>query len=1004
MDRRWEDTKPSSPSSSSRPLPPSNVYSRIYIPSQYKSKNRTSSCSTRSFESLPEGEQANFKPQQYSFPSQSLQHPQPHKHHRRHSEQSKYTSYKKERVEKRWRAILELLETERSYVKDLDLIWNFFIQPLKQSGDDLLLSQLFPHFQHILNTNKELLRSLECAVLPGLPPIPAQTTTVTNATTVTTFNSLNASTTVAEAIHPASPSWSSTDSNSHRDSYLKTRASIQLAPSLLNLVPFLKLYTPFIRNFENSQQQLNKLQRAKPEFGSFIRNAQYTIVDTGQGGFEWTRLGLNSKLLAIVQRVPRYKLLISQILKYTDEAKEEFVNLQRALRLVSDVANTFETHIAQYQHTMSLLTLQKSIFGVPFPIVAPGRTHIKSGWLVKIGRKREEVKAFFLLNDCLIYASPTCSSVGSVMNVVNPTSPPSTPSITEFKNSPFGSAPPLRSSSKHNSSHRLSSLAFPASPATAERPQVKSAGRRGHKHSASLPVNMITQPHSLSASVTNEEDGVPSVSTPPRLVGPIDIGTLKGQCFTFNRKLDLEDVTVVAIDNDYPQLHGRTIQVISSEKSFSIYAESEEERNAWLNAIRSTKDEYLSAFRTLKIDDNQFPLDPDTYIRRKGNSTNTTVKRTLNSPALSFSTPFSGHSTPTSKLADENGSHRQRRRSVHAYAEVPTSQSKSRPRERTRSALTGDISAAAAATAIVNGLRWKKQAKEKDGEGEGEKEERADGSILTPSQSYANSHSHSNPLETKLRVLEHYAAPVWVPDSKAVVCMSCSEPFNWMRRKHHCRMCGHVVCHECSTRNFLIVNEAGEHQPSRACDDCYDTAFPSSSGGEETEEEMEDDNATTQARCQDSGVGGREVDASTRSTSSTSLNGVIQRREPSLTRSSYATSSSSIGTSAPSSPTCAQSGQIGQIGLHPPPPPPPPSQSQSQSPKMHGSHAYLTASHEKSLVGTANMNSGFNPSQSVVTCTSAKPTESAARLGVGRRNLAAPRITTPKAGQASRRK
>lgn len=321
----WDST----PSSSTRPLPPSNVYSRIYIPSNYKNKNRISSYSTRSFESLPEGEQASFKPQQYSFPVAQKQ--------KRHSG-GKYTSYKKERAEKRWRAILELLETERIYVKDLELIWTHFVQPLKQSGDDALLTQLFPHFQHILNTNKELLRSLECAVLPGLPPIPAQTTTDTNPTTVTTFNSMNTSTTIAEALHPASPSGNSllSSNNNHRDHYLKTRANIQLAPTLLNLLPFLKLYTPFIRNFENSQRQINFLLRTKPEFSSFIRNAQYTIVKTAQGGSEWNRLGINSKLLAVVQRVPRYKLLLSQILKYTDETSEEFENLQRALKLVSD--------------------------------------------------------------------------------------------------------------------------------------------------------------------------------------------------------------------------------------------------------------------------------------------------------------------------------------------------------------------------------------------------------------------------------------------------------------------------------------------------------------------------------------------------------------------------------------------------------------------------------------------------------------------------------------------
>lgn len=52
----------------------------------------------------------------------------------------------------------------------------------------------------------------------------------------------------------------------------------------------------------------------------------------------------------------------------------------------------------------------------------------------------------------------------------------------------------------------------------------------------------------------------------------------------------------------------------------------------------------------------------------------------------------------------------------------------------------------------------------------------------------------------KLKVYEDYSAPVWVPDSRANRCMRCNEAFAVWRRRHHCRLCGDVVCWACSTR------------------------------------------------------------------------------------------------------------------------------------------------------------------------------------------------------------
>lgn len=48
--------------------------------------------------------------------------------------------------------------------------------------------------------------------------------------------------------------------------------------------------------------------------------------------------------------------------------------------------------------------------------------------------------------------------------------------------------------------------------------------------------------------------------------------------------------------------------------------------------------------------------------------------------------------------------------------------------------------------------------------------------------------------------------PIWQPDQEAPECGSCGRPFTFFYRRHHCRMCGKVVCGSCSNnwRVFLL--------------------------------------------------------------------------------------------------------------------------------------------------------------------------------------------------------
>ena len=60
----------------------------------------------------------------------------------------------------------------------------------------------------------------------------------------------------------------------------------------------------------------------------------------------------------------------------------------------------------------------------------------------------------------------------------------------------------------------------------------------------------------------------------------------------------------------------------------------------------------------------------------------------------------------------------------------------------------------------------------------------------------------------------------WIPNREAQVCMvrSCNRKFTKTVRKHHCRVCGWVVCKKCSKQRF---DKAGLAL-AKVCPICFD--------------------------------------------------------------------------------------------------------------------------------------------------------------------------------------
>ena len=52
----------------------------------------------------------------------------------------------------------------------------------------------------------------------------------------------------------------------------------------------------------------------------------------------------------------------------------------------------------------------------------------------------------------------------------------------------------------------------------------------------------------------------------------------------------------------------------------------------------------------------------------------------------------------------------------------------------------------------------------------------------------------------------------WMPDADVTNCLCCQSLFGVFVRKHHCRLCGKIFCHKCSTQRYM---------GARVCDTCF---------------------------------------------------------------------------------------------------------------------------------------------------------------------------------------
>ncbi|GMH86601.1 hypothetical protein TrST_g13899 [Triparma strigata] len=282
------------------------------------------------------------------------------------------------RNDKKGKVIQEILLTEESYVESLDVLVSVFEQPTQKYLHELANKSA----QHMENS---------VPLPPNIPPplvaselLNQHNKIFGNISLILKFNEVFLS--------------------------MLRDASTPIAEVFKKNSDFFKMYSDYCRKFEVALSQI-KSWKEGPWMSGFIRACELQPACEG--------LDLNSYLIMPVQRIPRYKMLLAELIKLTPEKNGNMMNqehkdLSDALSVVSSVATKLNDDMKRFETKKQVLEFAQQF--EKMELVLPARYFVKSGVLKKVCRGGKKDFTFVLFNDLLIYGSPKLGITKSAPN------------------------------------------------------------------------------------------------------------------------------------------------------------------------------------------------------------------------------------------------------------------------------------------------------------------------------------------------------------------------------------------------------------------------------------------------------------------------------------------------------------------------------------------------------------------------------------------------------------
>ncbi|CAM1304706.1 ARHGEF17 (predicted) [Pycnogonum litorale] len=194
--------------------------------------------------------------------------------------------------------------------------------------------------------------------------------------------------------------------------------------------PVIDTYTAFINNWKSAKEAIKTAVIAKPAFAKFLQH-----MSREHKG----KLTLDALLIMPVQRIPRYELLIKELLKHTQVDHPDHHPLMLAQKEVHDLAvkiNHMEREAQEAERMQQKLRDLENLIEGLIDLVQPDRTFIRYDYVTMaggLGIKKE--RCLFLFSDLLIITSMKrkTGTIRKTSSMVNSTLASSTLEMNKYK-------------------------------------------------------------------------------------------------------------------------------------------------------------------------------------------------------------------------------------------------------------------------------------------------------------------------------------------------------------------------------------------------------------------------------------------------------------------------------------------------------------------------------------------------------------------------------------------